>query len=125
MRTPVVLINERTRTLVAEHVEVAETRRERRRGLLGRTHLADGEALMLIPCCAVHTAFMRFTIDLIFLDRDGCVVRTVSRLQPWCMAVAWRARSVIELPAGRLERCEVETGDRLYLSPVREHQRAS
>jgi hypothetical protein len=125
MRTPVNLINERTRKLVAEHVEVADTRRARRRGLLGRTHLADGDALILIPCFTVHTAFMRFAIDLIFLDRDGCVVQTVSRLQPWRMALAWRARSVIELPAGRLECCEVETGDRVYLSPFREHQRAS
>ncbi|PYR73973.1 MAG: DUF192 domain-containing protein [Acidobacteria bacterium] len=125
MPTPVVLINERTRKLVAEHVEVADTRRARRRGLLGRTHLDDGDALMLIPCFTVHTAFMRFTIDLIFLDRDGCVVRTVSRLQPWRTAMAWRAHSVVELPAGRLERCEIETGDRLYLSPLREHQRAS
>jgi len=125
MRTPVVLINDRTRKLVAEHVEMADTRRARRRGLLGRTHLADGEALMLIPCFTVHTAFMRFAIDLIFLDRDGCVVRTVSRLQPWRAAVAWRAHSVIELPAGRLECCEVEAGDRLYLSPFREERRAS
>jgi uncharacterized membrane protein (UPF0127 family) len=125
MGTPVVLINDRTRKLVAEHVEMADTRRTRRRGLLGRTHLADGDALMLVPCFAVHTAFMQFAIDLIFLDKDGYVVRTVSRLQPWRMATAWRARSVIELPAGRLEHCEVETGDRLYLSPFGAHQRAS
>jgi uncharacterized membrane protein (UPF0127 family) len=123
--TPNVLINDRTRKLVAEHVEVADTRRTRRRGLLGRTHLDDGAALMLVPCFMVHTASMRFPIDLIFLDRDGCVVRTVSRLQPWRAAVAWRAHSVIELPAGRLERCAIEIGDRIYLSPFREQQRAS
>ena len=120
-----VLVNERTRKLVGEQVEIADTRRTRRRGLLGRAQFADGEALMLIPCFAVHTAFMRFAIDLIFLDRDGCVIRTVSRLRPWRMAMAWRARSVIELPAGRLERCEVQPGDRVYLSPFREQRRAS
>jgi hypothetical protein len=125
MRTEVVLINERTRKIVAEHVEMAESRRARRRGLLGRTKLDDGAALMLIPCFAIHTAFMRFTIDVVFLDRDGCVIRTVSRLEPWRTAGAWRAHSVIELPAGRLEQCSVSIGDCLYLAPFREHQRAS
>jgi hypothetical protein len=125
MHTEVVLINERTRKVVAEHVEMAESRSARRRGLLGRTKLQDGAALMLIPCFAVHTAFMRFAIDVIFLDRDGCVVRTSSRLQPWRIAGAWRAHSVIELPSGRLEHCSVNIGDCLYLAPFREHQRAS
>ena len=120
--TAAVLINERTRKVVAEHVEVADARPTRRRGLLGRTHLPDGEALMLTPCFAVHTAFMRFTIDVIFLDRDGCVVRTVPRLQPWRAAVTWRARAVIELPAGRLEQCDVAPGDRVYLSPFSERR---
>ncbi len=119
------LINERTRKSVADMVEVAETRAERRRGLLGRSGLEHGAALMLIPCFAVHTAFMRFAIDVVFVDGDGCVVRTVSRMAPWRMAVCLRARSVIELPAGRLETCSVNIGDALYLVPVREQQRAS
>lgn len=119
------LINDRTGRIVAHEVEVADTRASRRRGLLGRTHLDDGSALMLIPCFSVHTAFMRFAIDLIFLDANGCVVRTVSRLAPWRIAVAWGARSVVELPAGSLERSSVTPGDHLYLVPVREQRRAS
>jgi uncharacterized membrane protein (UPF0127 family) len=119
------LIIERTRKPLAHDVEVADTRETRRRGLLGRTGLVEGSALMLVPCFAVHTAFMRFTIDVVFLDGDGCVVRTVSRLTPWRIAIAWRARSVIELPAGRLERCPIEVGDQIYLSPAREQRWAS
>ena len=119
------LINDRTRKCVAEFVELAETRKARRRGLLGRDSLPTGSALMLIPCFSVHTAFMRFAIDILFIDRDGCVVRTVSRLAPWRMAAAWRAHSVVELPAGTLESCSVKVGDQLYLVPVREHRRAS
>jgi uncharacterized protein len=119
------LLNERTRKAIAESVEVAETRQARRRGLLGRDGLHDGAALMLTPCFAVHTAFMRFAIDVVFVDRDGCVVRTVRRVQPWSIAIAWRARSVVELPAGRLESLAVEIGDRLYLAPQREQRRAS
>jgi uncharacterized membrane protein (UPF0127 family) len=121
----VYLINERTRKPVADAVEIAETRKTRRRGLLGRDSLDDGAALMLIPCFMVHTAFMRFPIDVVFVDRDGCVVRTVSRLEPWRIAAAWSAYSVVELPAGRLESCPVEIGDRLYVVPVWEQRRAS
>ena len=119
------LINDRTRKSVVETVELAETRTARRRGLLGRECLPEGAALMLIPCFAVHTAFMRFAIDVVFIDRDGRIVRTVSRMAPWRIAIAWRARAVIELPAGRLESYPVQLGDRLYLAPAREHRRAS
>jgi uncharacterized membrane protein (UPF0127 family) len=113
------LINERTRKPIAEVVEVADTRKSRRRGLLGRTSFDANAALMLVPCVAVHTAFMHFPIDLVFVDGDGCAVRTASRVQPWRLSMALRARAVIELPAGRLEACDVMVGDRLYLAPVR------
>jgi uncharacterized membrane protein (UPF0127 family) len=112
------LVNERTREDVAVAVEVADTAKTRRRGLLGRERMDDGEALMLIPCAAIHTAFMQFPIDLVFLDGDGRAVRTASRVPPWRMALAIRARAVIELPAGTLEMCDVKPGDRLYLAPI-------
>ncbi len=65
------LMNDRTRRAVAFDVEVAATRSDRRRGLLGRESLNASEGLLLSPCIAVHTAFMRFPIDLVFIDRDG------------------------------------------------------
>ena len=74
---------------------------------------------MLVPCAAVHTAFMQFPIDLVFIDGDGCAVRTASRVRPWRIAVELRARAVIELPAGHLEQCDIRPGDRLYLVPSR------
>ena len=111
------LINARTRALLASAVEVAETRKARRRGLLGRDGLAEDTALMLVPCAAVHTAFMQFPIDLVFIDGDGYAVKTASRVRPWRIAVELRARAVIELPAGRLDQCDVQPGDRLYLAP--------
>lgn len=111
------LINERTRMLVADAVELAETRQSRRRGLLGRERLDEGAALMLMPCAMIHTAFMRFPIDLVFIDADGCAVHTASKVPPWRVSMALRARAVIELPAGRLAACEVKVGDRLYLTP--------
>jgi uncharacterized membrane protein (UPF0127 family) len=113
------LMNERTRKPVADVVEMADTRKTRRRGLLGRDGLESNAALMLVPCALIHTAFMRFPIDLVFIDRDGCAVHTASRVRPWRVSMALRARAVIELPAGRLDDGQVEIGDRLYLAPAR------
>lgn len=112
------LINERTSRVVAHTVAIASTRRARRRGLLGRDRMDTGSALMLTPCAAIHTAFMRFPIDVVFLDRHGCAVRVVRRLRPWRIAVAGRARAAIELEAGGLGDDAVVVGDRLYLTPL-------
>lgn len=103
------LINERTRRVVAARVEVADTRKTRRRGLLGRTAMAPSSALMIVPCFAIHTAFMQFAIDAIFTARDGRVVRVVRNLPPWRLAAAVGAHAVIELPAGSVE--DVAVGD--------------
>jgi uncharacterized membrane protein (UPF0127 family) len=112
---PVFLVNERTRAPIATDVEVAETRAERRRGLLGRDGLDPSAALVLTPCVAVHTAFMRFPIDVAFLDHDGYAVKLVSNLVPWRIAAAARAHTVVELAAGSLRRHAVAVGDRLYV----------
>jgi len=109
------LINERTRAPIATDVELASTRATRRRGLLGRDSLAPTSALMLTPCLAVHTAFMRFAIDIVFLDADGYAVKLVSDVRPWRMTCSAHARSVIEMAAGSLRRHAIALGDRLYL----------
>src|SRR5438132_1068371 len=96
------LVNERTGGIVASLVEVADTRAARRRGLLGCDGLQADAALVLTPCCAIHTAFMRFPIDVVFVARDGRVLRIVRDLPPWRMAVAVQAASVIEFAAGSL-----------------------
>src|SRR5262245_28727211 len=98
------LINERTHAPVATEVELASTRATRRRGLLGRDSLAPSSALVLTPCVAVHTAFMRFAIDIVFVDADGYAVKLVSDVGPWRMAASARAHSVIEMAAGSLRR---------------------
>ena len=114
----VALMNERTRQPVATSVEIAATRRSRRRGLLGRDRLAEATAMLLAPCTAVHTAGMRFAIDVVFVDRQGYAVKVVRDLRPWRVALAARARAVIEMPAGSLRWGEVLPGDRLYLTPA-------
>jgi uncharacterized protein len=105
------LWNLRTGQPVADDVVAAFDSRTRRQGLLGRGGLPPGHALILAPCSSVHTAFMRFPLDLIFLDRAGRVLKTSSGVRPWRIRAAWRAFAVVELPAGWLERSGTTHGD--------------
>lgn len=113
----VLLVHERTRNVIASSVELALTRRARRAGLLGRMRIDPAAAMVLAPCFAIHTAFMRFPIDVLFVDRHGRALRVVHGLAPWRAAAATSAHAVIELAAGVLTRHRVEIGDRLDLVP--------
>ena len=95
--------------------ELADRPLPRMRGLMGRSGLPAGEGLLLSPAPAIHTAFMRFPIDALFLDRELRVLKVVERLRPWHMASERRARSVLELPAGESARRGVKVDDRLEL----------
>ena len=101
--------------VVAGTVEMAVTRATRRRGLLGRDGLPPDHALLIAPCSSIHTWFMRFPIDVIFVRRDGLVLKTYAAIPAWRMAFGWRAYAVVELPAGALARAGVKPGDRLEL----------
>jgi uncharacterized membrane protein (UPF0127 family) len=85
------------------------------RGLIGRRGLPAGEGLLLRPAPAIHTAFMSFPIDVVFLDRDLRVLRIVESLGPWRTASQRKARAVLELAAGESARRGVRVGDRLEL----------
>lgn len=108
------LVVERDGALVAERARLARSFRERLVGLLGRDRLPPGEALILEPCSGVHTLFMRFTIDVAFLDAQGRVVALVESLRPWRMTrIHSGAVRTVELPEGTLQRAGVRLGDRL------------
>src|SRR5262245_9992885 len=110
------LINERTKQIIARDVEVAHTRATRNRGLLGRARMDPGSARVTPPRLPVHTAFTGFAIDVLCVDRHARVSQAVRDLAPWRMAGACRARRVIEMPAGELDAKDVRVGDRLYLA---------
>ena len=83
-------------------------------GLLGRSSLESGEALLLDPCTSVHTAFMRFAIDVIYVNRDGEVVKVSPNLKPFRASGVLRGgRSVVELPTGVIETTGTVPGDQL------------
>jgi uncharacterized membrane protein (UPF0127 family) len=98
---------------VCQRCAVADGPLTRMRGLLGRSKLGADEGLLLKPGGSVHTFFMRFPIDVVFIDRDGQVTRVVRDLAPWRVAGSRRARAVLELPAGSCARVEIAPGTRL------------
>lgn len=101
--------------IVCERCLLAETPPARLKGLLGRRELSREEGLLLRPAGAIHTWFMRFPIDAVFLDRDLVVIGVVPRLRPWRVAARRGARGVLELAAGECERRGIAPGQRLTL----------
>ena len=96
--------------VVCEHCLLAETALARLRGLLGRSGLSSDEGMLLRPASSIHTAFMRFAIDAVFLDREDRVLKVAAELSPWRMAACKGARAVLELPAGEAQRRGLRPG---------------
>jgi uncharacterized membrane protein (UPF0127 family) len=94
-------------------VTVAKTFWQRLIGLLGKRRLAYDSALLLVPCNNIHTAFMCFAIDVVFIDLSGTVVAIYPRLRPFGMAVEPAAYGCLELCAGAAARYGLEVGQRL------------
>ena len=99
--------------VVCDRCAVADTMLGRMRGLLGRKELPPGEGLLLQPCPSVQTFFMRFPIDVVFLDRNGTVLKIVERLRPWRSAGRRSAYATLELAAGEAAALRIAVGDRL------------
>jgi uncharacterized protein len=100
------------RVAVAE-LEVAVESATRKKGLLGRDGLAEGSGLVIAPTNAVHTFFMRFPIDIVFVTRGGEIVKIRPAVRAWRMAAALRAYAVIELAAGGAASAGLQVGDRV------------
>jgi uncharacterized protein len=105
-------------TVVCGRCTVASTAWRRMRGLLGRRELGTGEGILLRPASSIHCWFMRFPIDVVFLDEDLVVLRVASDVKPWSMRGHRGAKAVLELGAGEAARRGVEIGDRLAAEPV-------
>src|SRR3954467_15710923 len=114
-RSPVTVSNKQRRVL-CHPCTVAERPLSRLRGLLGRSELPPGEGLLLRPSPSIHTWFMRFPIDALFLDRDLRVLAVRPEVRPWRMAGQRGARAVLELSAGEALRRDIRPGDQLKLS---------
>ena len=103
-----------TGEVVCMRCRIADNPVARVKGFLGRSKLDDDEG-MLLATWAIHTSFMRFPIDVVFLDRSFGVVKTVERLKPWRVAAFWQAHAVVELAPGAVANAALEVGEQVSL----------
>jgi hypothetical protein len=110
------VINATRGAALAEQCGEARSFFARGRGLMGHSGLAPGEGLLIDPCSSVHSFFMRFPIDVVFADKTHRVVGLTATMVPnRPYAGAWRARYVVELPAGTIAATGTQVGDALAL----------
>jgi len=100
---------------VCDNCVVADRMWPRMKGLLGRRELAPGEGMLIRPTSSIHTFFMRFPIDAVFLSRDGEVLKVKPNVGAWRARFCRGAHSVLELPAGEAARRDVAPGAQLEL----------
>ena len=109
---PAALADE-TGKVVVERCELADGMWSRMRGLLGRKSLDQGAGLLIVPTNSIHTFFMAFPIDAVFLDKTLRVRSIVPEVKPWRMSLRRGSHSVLELAAGEAERAGIKEGSRL------------
>src|SRR5262245_44143461 len=114
------LINTRSGIVIAAVIEAAIERQARKKGLLGRSALAERHALILAPCNASHTFGMTCPIDVGFIGLDGRVLKVVVRLARRRIAISWDACATVELAAGEARRAAISVGDRLAIETAKQ-----
>ncbi|HET9475916.1 MAG TPA: DUF192 domain-containing protein [Dehalococcoidia bacterium] len=105
--------NRTTAATVAERAQVATDLWSRFWGLMGRRELPPGTGILIAPCSSIHMFFMRFPIDVVFLDRDDVVVKIVHSIRPWRLAMGGGGKKALELPAGTARAIPISEGDQM------------
>ena len=110
------LLNQTKNTILAEDMLFADTPAKRIKGLLGRKDFPKGQALAIKPCNSIHTFFMRFPIDVLFVSKSNKVIKTISDLVPFSFSpICFSSNFVIELPSATLRSTSTTPGDQLSL----------
>lgn len=109
------IINKTNNAVIAQEAEFANTPLKRLKGLLGRKALPKGHALIIKPCNSIHTFFMRFSIDVLFVDTNNKIVKIKPCLKPFRLTgIYYNAAYVIELPAGTISSISTTQNDTLF-----------
>ncbi|HLD82479.1 MAG TPA: DUF192 domain-containing protein [Candidatus Omnitrophota bacterium] len=110
------ILNKTNNIVLAEDILVADNPFKRMSGLLGRREFLKGQALLIKPCNSVHTFFMRFPIDVLFIDKNNQVVKAIPCLKPFRLTYMYLAAgSCLELPCGAIQATSTREGDTLSL----------
>ena len=97
-------------------VMLADSFLARLAGLMFRRRLPPATGLLLIPCNSVHMCFMRFAIDVVYIDKEYTIIKVVKNLKPWLgVSMCCRAWATLEMTAGEAERCGCAEGKKLTL----------
>lgn len=110
------IINKTKNTLLAKDIVIANTPFKRLKGLLGKKEFREGQAIILKPCNSLHTFFLRFAIDVIFVDKHNKVIEAISCLKPFHLTrVYWLSVLAIELPVGIIQSSHTQEADLLAI----------
>ncbi|MBF0486413.1 MAG: DUF192 domain-containing protein [Candidatus Omnitrophica bacterium] len=109
-------LNASQKILLADNVVLADTAFSRMQGLLGRSSLAEGEGLLITHCNSIHMFFMKFPIDVVFLDKNNRIVGLVSNIPPFALSpIFWKADKALELPAGKILQTKSSISDQIII----------
>lgn len=99
--------------VICQKMAIADDMFSRMKGLMFSEKLPDCDGFLITPCNSIHTFFMLYSLDLLFLDRDFKIVKAVYDLKPWRMSwIYFKAHQVLEMRAGTLKK-DLKTGDKL------------
>ncbi len=113
------VLNTTRQTVVAEEVKLADNYLSRLMGLMGKAGLPPSHGLWIVPCSDIHSCFMRFEFDAIFVDKDNRVLHLVEKMKPWRVSKFVKGgRAVLELPGGAIAASGTQIGDQLEVKVV-------
>ena len=107
-------------TVLGEAIDIADTSAKRTTGLLKHTELRAGEGLWIVPCEGVHTFFMKFALDLVYIDKKNLVRKVVRDVRPWRVSFCLMADSIVELPVGVVGESATQKGDEMVFERIAE-----
>ncbi|MGO4881561.1 MAG: DUF192 domain-containing protein [Bryobacteraceae bacterium] len=110
-----VVRNQTRNTILADAADIADSSEKRRTGLLKHARLDPGQGLWIVPCESVHSFFMKFAIDLVYLDRNKKVRKVRHSMVPWRVSACFSAHSILELPAGSVAASGTKPGDQIEI----------
>lgn len=117
MNTSITVTNLTRNTVIVSAGRIANTPWANFRGLMLAPPLQPGEGLVIVPCSSIHTHFMRFAIDVLYVNKENVIVGIDRNLRPWRIGRFYKGvHYVVELPAGAAAQCQV--GDCLKIAQL-------
>lgn len=110
------IYNSTQNNLITDDVKVAETFFTRSVGLLSKKSVSSNEALVIKPCCSIHTFFMKFPIDVLFIGKNGNIIELYENVKPWrILPIHLASKYVLELCAGQISAKNIKKGDIIHI----------